>query len=458
MALMRGRGLLVVAAGVAVVACAKKQETLLEHLPQGTKAALLVRQSAIAPLLQQWLADPPEMKKELSAYLEKQIAVDLTAVSGIAVFVTTLSPPTAAAMLRLPAGAGTFKGAVAGKHEGVDLLSIEGSPLVGARISTGLLIGTPDGVKLGIDLSKGKAKGIEPTGPLAAMLAADRPEVEVLLGASVELIPEPQVAAMAAQYGVKDLALTVDQQRKISLSVGGRADKLASLKQLAMGAIQKGIKQLEEQKARATAGPDVLAGVGSIMAYHNVARLAKELEPKQVGDRLGLSYQLPTGNAQVMVAVAGIMAAVAIPAFIKYTRKAKSVEATEGIDKIAVGAKAYYLADRYDQAGQLQPHAFPAGSQEWTPAKTCCAQGGKCQPDPSDWNRGPWMALHFQLSDPHYYQYRFTSQGSGTAATFVAEARGDLDCDGVFSSYRVVGKVVGDQVEVSGPIVENEME
>ena len=47
----------------------------------------------------------------------------------------------------------------------------------------------------------------------------------------------------------------------------------------------------------------------------------------------------------IVVAIIGILAAVAIPAFIKYIRKSKTVEATEGLDKINIGAKSYFQAD-----------------------------------------------------------------------------------------------------------------
>jgi Tfp pilus assembly major pilin PilA len=46
--------------------------------------------------------------------------------------------------------------------------------------------------------------------------------------------------------------------------------------------------------------------------------------------------------------MAGVSAAIAIPAFIKYLRKAKTVEAIQGLDQIKAGAKAFYQADHYD--------------------------------------------------------------------------------------------------------------
>jgi hypothetical protein len=77
----------------------------------------------------------------------------------------------------------------------------------------------------------------------------------------------------------------------------------------------------------------------------------------------------------------------------------------------------------------------------------------------SAWERSPWRELLFALSDPHYYQFRFQSRGTGKDATFEAEARGDLNCNGVYSSFRLKGRATEDLgVEVLGPLIENETE
>ncbi len=83
----------------------------------------------------------------------------------------------------------------------------------------------------------------------------------------------------------------------------------------------------------------------------------------------------------------------------------------------------------------------------------------KCVVDEKAWDNPTWRALHFQLSDPHYYQFRFTSSGTQTAATYTIEARGDLDCDGEYSSYKITAKVDSEfGVVATGPLIENEIE
>lgn len=157
----------------------------------------------------------------------------------------------------------------------------------------------------------------------------------------------------------------------------------------------------------------------------------------------------------------GLLAAIAIPSFIKYVRKSKTVEATEGLWKIQAGAKQYFQSDHYDtETGNLLPKAFPEGVG-WTPATPCCQSqtGPKCMVDAKAWDHPTWRALSFQLSDPHYYQFRFTSSGTQTAATYTIEARGDLDCDGAYSSYKITAKVDSELgVVATGPLIEDEIE
>jgi hypothetical protein len=49
--------------------------------------------------------------------------------------------------------------------------------------------------------------------------------------------------------------------------------------------------------------------------------------------------------------------------------------------------------------------------------------------------------LDFALNEPHAYSFEFKSEGSGDAAVFHALGRGDLDGDGVLSTFDVRGKI-----------------
>ncbi len=80
---------------------------------------------------------------------------------------------------------------------------------------------------------------------------------------------------------------------------------------------------------------------------------------------------------------------------------------------------------------------YPVGTVGLTPSTSCCEQAGKkCQVVASDWNGVPvWDALGFEMTQPSFFQYSYTSDGK----TFSAAAVGDLDCDGQTVTYSLEG-------------------
>lgn len=63
------------------------------------------------------------------------------------------------------------------------------------------------------------------------------------------------------------------------------------------------------------------------------------------------------------------------------------------------------------------------------------------EPDPWRWESPTWQALAFAPEGPHYYAYQYDSAGVRIGSTFTASAFGDLDGDGVFSTFVRVGRV-----------------
>jgi len=150
----------------------------------------------------------------------------------------------------------------------------------------------------------------------------------------------------------------------------------------------------------------------------------------------------------VVVAIIGILAAVAIPAFMKNARKAKTAEATTNVKKLYDGARSYF-EETNNARGNINPlpPQFPRTATTATqPGLTvCCASASKkCAPDPTLWTEPTWQALKFSMDDPHYYSYTYTGAGVANAATFSATANGDLDCDTTYSTFEMVGSVQAD--------------
>jgi hypothetical protein len=142
----------------------------------------------------------------------------------------------------------------------------------------------------------------------------------------------------------------------------------------------------------------------------------------------------------------------------KYIRRSKTVEATMNIRKLFDSSVSYYEADHASSGpgGAILPRQFPtvpATSPNPSPIGGACGKpGDKWDPKglgTATWNDTSWSALNFSVDDPFYFSYSYTSAGTDTGATFTATANGDLDCDGVFSTYARSGSVLADR-SVSG--------
>ena len=130
----------------------------------------------------------------------------------------------------------------------------------------------------------------------------------------------------------------------------------------------------------------------------------------------------------IVVAIIGILAAVAIPKFLDYMKKGKRSEAELNLNAIGKSADAEYSENA----------SYPVQTSNVTPAQKCCDQNGKkCAVVQNEWNgNAAWDALGFEMTQPFYFQYSYTA---ATSNQFQALAVGDLDCDGVAVTYTLNG-------------------
>ncbi len=180
----------------------------------------------------------------------------------------------------------------------------------------------------------------------------------------------------------------------------------------------------------------------------------------------------------IVVAIIGVLAALAIYGVRRYLASSKTAEAKNTIGAISRAAVAAYERESY--SNQL----LPDGQQSTTFMHQLCKSAStrvpgtpppakKYQPitaDGADFNTGDaitsWKCLKFFMSEPIYYAYLYeqgTSSSAGasgaTANGFEASAQGDLDGNGVYSFFARGADVRNGAVVVSTEMyVENEFE
>ncbi|MSP58976.1 MAG: pilin [Myxococcales bacterium] len=142
----------------------------------------------------------------------------------------------------------------------------------------------------------------------------------------------------------------------------------------------------------------------------------------------------------IVVAVIGVLAAIAIPSFIHYVRRSKTVEATMNIRVIYDSAIAYHHTIHADAAGKVLAFQF-TDAQSISPALgTCCGSPGfKCAPNPAHWRTPTWQALNFSVDEPFYFSYQTVhalGAGSKVGDFSQVQAMGDLNCDGATSFFQ----------------------
>lgn len=160
----------------------------------------------------------------------------------------------------------------------------------------------------------------------------------------------------------------------------------------------------------------------------------------------------------IVVAVLGVLASVAVQSYSRFIRQSKTSEAPINLKQIVNGEIIYYSEDHLDQNQKLLPRQFISFGN--TPTDNPCSNGiPKYKVDTTTWKKNGWSSIQFAVHNSHYYQYKVESSGIATKAVFTASARGDIDCDAVYSSFRVIVNVSssGDPT-VLGMVISNELE
>ncbi|CAN5859356.1 hypothetical protein BH11MYX2_BH11MYX2_05890 [soil metagenome] len=357
---------------------------------------------------------------ELRAYMDKFVGVDVSKLQYAVGFFA--GPPPGGAIL-VKAVSGTPKLPGATDYEGAKLWQVDPDAHIVAALKGDIaMFGTEDAVKGSLDTLAQKKKSV--TTENKELVDWLHKETKGALVGIAGVVPKglplpPQIAGI--QRGAASIGRT-----GVRAAIEGDEAAIGKLDQMANDAIAKMLAETEKQHAAAMAGDipppeSMMAIIGAAYAKEYAAKL----KPKREGNRLSASLAFEGGRTDLLMltSVAGIMAAVAVPAFMDYTKKSKKSESAMELNKLGKNLKVYYITNA----------SFPEGDTTLSPAESCCTgPNHKCF-DPSTWQQKAWQDLDFQIDEPHLFQYRYHSDGK----TALAEAVGDLDCDGVSITYRL---------------------
>jgi hypothetical protein len=130
------------------------------------------------------------------------------------------------------------------------------------------------------------------------------------------------------------------------------------------------------------------------------------------------------------IALGGSLLAVTVPAFVRNLHASRLAEPIDGLNRIATRATAIAAgrpaAIAYPDTVGLTPSTVPSGKRVLDP--------------PGTWDHPTWRRLDFEFTVPHAFSFGFESHAAKGNANFRAVAHGDLDGDGVLSTFALGGE------------------
>jgi type IV pilus assembly protein PilA len=149
-----------------------------------------------------------------------------------------------------------------------------------------------------------------------------------------------------------------------------------------------------------------------------------------------------------LVVMVGILVILAVYGVRKYIANAKQAEARNSLAEIAKDAAGAYESDALSPG---KPDGLCASASHSVPASTSMVRGVKYQSSATEWEvdaskpHAGFACLKFSLDTPQYYMYSYQAHGAKAPGDgFTAKANGDLNGDGVMSTFTLSGRVDAD--------------
>ena len=153
-----------------------------------------------------------------------------------------------------------------------------------------------------------------------------------------------------------------------------------------------------------------------ILLSHLTAPVFDAFKPTIEGETAKISLHIGYDNATFIGATLISLAAQSAAVFSAYINDSKVAEAEENLYAIGHGAMAFYdeehmqspvdLAD--PKGGSVVANVFPTeeNTKNWQKCtSTGNVLGAKSAPNSADFDSGPWRAVRFNMSRPHYFKY-----------------------------------------------------
>jgi len=449
-----------------------------DAVPKGASAVAVARvpESLLRTLAD---ADPMGFASEDFEALQTEMDTFLRSRLGI----TIASAKTVAAFqhgkefgLVLDGIDGSIKGTKSGTHGGVDIYTLASNDtLRAASTDSMLLVGTEALVKASIDAHADPSKSSKDDA-VTALIAKHSDGAAVTVAVDIDAADPSAVFKRAlpssmklrrgvASFGPKGLSVVVEGEKET-------LDQLAGLAKAGLDSVLGEARRAKEDAMKSRHDAEAaVAGAFTIFGVHQLEHATKHLLPKVDGEQLTLFVPFSAGDPALLAAVAGIGAAIAVPAFSKYVRRSKTSEARVQLAKMFDSTASYFNEEHVSRGATSlvggaappsgAPHQCPnngklEGESGITPPLSVdCSKGpgGRCVPtaggggpgyyDIALWNDNVvWNQMNMVMEQAHYFHYNFKwgndDKGYGTCQ-FTAQAFADLDGDGVFSTYERSG-------------------
>lgn len=162
----------------------------------------------------------------------------------------------------------------------------------------------------------------------------------------------------------------------------------------------------------------------------------------------------------IVVAILGILAAVAIPTFLSYSKRAKTAEVALNLKSIMWGATSYFQTAVQGMSFMLPapvpfcPTTTPPSASKYAIDEALLTEFV----DPTNTTAETWLGLGWAPNENFFYAYSFTHNcgdapcimGTGTAEAW---AQGNLDGDAEFSYFHRVSSAEDGELRGGGGLL-----